>query len=208
MPKRYCAKERADRERRLGALAVAVLTALGERDALVRDAERRAVQALLTMTDEEGLSLREAVDWWQRRHNAGDGPATPPGARDAQRRQSTSAPPVNGAPHWPANDDDRVGLARGGCARQSAVLGHGRDNELCQRVGPGPGGVVGARSAAWLHSCVSSDSAGSPASDCVLGAVKVQHPVGAPPMAGPAWRVGAARGAGMVRARSGELGWR
>jgi len=40
-----------------------VLTALGERDALVRDAERRAGQALRTMIDEEGLSLREAVDW-------------------------------------------------------------------------------------------------------------------------------------------------
>ena len=56
-------KERADRERRLEALAVAVLTALGERDALVRDAERRAGQALRTMTDDEGLSVREAVDW-------------------------------------------------------------------------------------------------------------------------------------------------
>jgi hypothetical protein len=56
------AQERADRERRLQALAVAVLTALGERDALVRDAERRAGRALLTMTHEEGLSLREAVD--------------------------------------------------------------------------------------------------------------------------------------------------
>ena len=56
-------KERADRERRLEALAVAVLTALGERDALVRDAERRAGQALRIMTDDEGLSLREAVDW-------------------------------------------------------------------------------------------------------------------------------------------------
>ena len=56
-------KERADRERRLEALAVAVLTALGERDALVRDAERRAGQALRTMTDNEGLSVREAVDW-------------------------------------------------------------------------------------------------------------------------------------------------
>jgi hypothetical protein len=44
-------------------LAVAVLTALGERDALVRDAERRAGQALRTVTDDEGLSLREAVDW-------------------------------------------------------------------------------------------------------------------------------------------------
>src|SRR5215218_7525912 len=56
-------KERVDRERRLEALAVAVLTALGERDALVRDAERRAAQAVRTMTDDEGLSLREAVDW-------------------------------------------------------------------------------------------------------------------------------------------------
>jgi hypothetical protein len=56
-------KERADRERRLEALAVAVLTALGERDALVRDAELRAGQALRTMTDYEGLSVREAVDW-------------------------------------------------------------------------------------------------------------------------------------------------
>jgi hypothetical protein len=56
-------KERADRERRLEGLAVTVLTALGERDALVRDAERRAGQALLTMTNEEGLSVREAVEW-------------------------------------------------------------------------------------------------------------------------------------------------
>jgi hypothetical protein len=56
-------KQRADRERRLEALAVAVLTALGERDALIRDPERRAGQALRTMTDDEGLSLRAAVDW-------------------------------------------------------------------------------------------------------------------------------------------------
>src|SRR5829696_82800 len=55
-------KERADRERRLERLAVAVLTALGERDALVRDAERRARQALPTMTDDEGLSVLKAVD--------------------------------------------------------------------------------------------------------------------------------------------------
>jgi hypothetical protein len=56
-------KERTDREHRLEALAVAVLTALGERDALVRDAELRAGQALRTMTGDEGLSVREAVDW-------------------------------------------------------------------------------------------------------------------------------------------------
>ena len=35
-------KERADRERRLEALAVEVLTALGERDQAIRDAEQRA----------------------------------------------------------------------------------------------------------------------------------------------------------------------
>src|SRR5215207_9819200 len=56
-------KERADRERRREALAVAVLTALGERDVLVRDTELRAAQALRTMTEDEGLSVREAVDW-------------------------------------------------------------------------------------------------------------------------------------------------
>src|SRR5215212_6755693 len=55
-------KERADRERRLEALAVAVLTALGERDGAVRDAERRAGQALQRMTEDEGLSVREAVE--------------------------------------------------------------------------------------------------------------------------------------------------
>jgi hypothetical protein len=56
-------KERADRERRLEGLAVAVLTALGERNRTVQDAERRAGDALRTMTDDEGLSVREAVEW-------------------------------------------------------------------------------------------------------------------------------------------------
>jgi len=37
-------KERADRQRRLQGLAIAVLTALAERDAMVRDAERRCGQ--------------------------------------------------------------------------------------------------------------------------------------------------------------------
>jgi hypothetical protein len=54
MPRR---KELADRERRIEAPAVAVLTALGERDALVRDAERRAGQ-LRTMTEHQGLLER------------------------------------------------------------------------------------------------------------------------------------------------------
>ena len=56
-------KERADRERRLEALAVAVMTALGERDGAVKDAERRAGEALRAMSEDEGLSVREAVGW-------------------------------------------------------------------------------------------------------------------------------------------------
>ena len=46
-------KERADRDRRLEALAVEVLTALGERDALSGTLSG-AGQALRTMTDDAG----------------------------------------------------------------------------------------------------------------------------------------------------------
>ena len=56
-------KQRADRDRRLERLAVTVLTALGERDAAICDAEWRAGEALRVMTDSEGISVREAVDW-------------------------------------------------------------------------------------------------------------------------------------------------
>ncbi|HET9565582.1 MAG TPA: hypothetical protein VFP27_14015 [Mycobacterium sp.] len=55
-------KESAERERRLEGLAVEVMTALGERDGAVSDAERRACAALQTMTDEEGL-VRETAEW-------------------------------------------------------------------------------------------------------------------------------------------------
>jgi hypothetical protein len=54
---------RAQRERRLDALAVELHVALGERDAAVAAIERRAGQALRAMTGDEGLTLREAVDW-------------------------------------------------------------------------------------------------------------------------------------------------
>jgi hypothetical protein len=40
-----------------------VLTALGERDGAVRGAELRARDALLAMTHDEGLSVREAFEW-------------------------------------------------------------------------------------------------------------------------------------------------
>lgn len=57
-------RERRERERRLEDLTVQVLTAIGERDAAVAEAERRAGEALLEMTEREGLMLREAVEWF------------------------------------------------------------------------------------------------------------------------------------------------
>jgi hypothetical protein len=56
-------RARADRDRRLQAMAVRVLVAVRERDAAVTAAERRAGHALREMTDQEGLTLREAVAW-------------------------------------------------------------------------------------------------------------------------------------------------
>ncbi len=55
--------ERAEQERRRSGLAVAVVTALAERDALVQACEKRAGEALVKMTSAGGLTLREAVRW-------------------------------------------------------------------------------------------------------------------------------------------------
>lgn len=55
--------ERAERDKRLQALAVRVLVAVRERDAAVAQAERHAGESLLMMTDTEGLSVREVVAW-------------------------------------------------------------------------------------------------------------------------------------------------
>ena len=56
-------RERAEREKRLEGLAVRVLVAVGERDAAVARADRRAGQALREMIEDEGLSVHEAVEW-------------------------------------------------------------------------------------------------------------------------------------------------
>jgi hypothetical protein len=56
-------RERAEREKRLEQLAVRVLVAIRERDVAVADADLRAGNALRDMTEEEGLSVREAVEW-------------------------------------------------------------------------------------------------------------------------------------------------
>jgi len=56
-------RERPEREKRLEGLAVRVLVALREGDAAVADADRRVGKALREMTEDEGLSAREAVEW-------------------------------------------------------------------------------------------------------------------------------------------------
>ena len=81
-------KQRADRERRLDGLAATVLTALGERDGAVRDAERGAGQALQTMTEDEGLSVREAVEW------CGSGCLT---VREVSRLRQLAQDPLGGS---------------------------------------------------------------------------------------------------------------
>ena len=52
-----------ERAKRLEDLAVEVMTAIGERDEAVAEAEKRAGAALHEMTTTEGVTLREAVEW-------------------------------------------------------------------------------------------------------------------------------------------------
>ncbi len=54
---------REEREKRLGELGVQVVVALAERDAAVAEQERVAGVALRSMTEQEGLALRDAVKW-------------------------------------------------------------------------------------------------------------------------------------------------
>lgn len=56
-------RERAEREKRLEGLAVRILVAVRERDAAVADADGRMGEALREMTEDEGLSARDAVEW-------------------------------------------------------------------------------------------------------------------------------------------------
>ena len=56
--------ERLERERRIEGLAEQGLTALAERDAAVERAERQVGEAVLKLTQEEGLTIPEAVEWF------------------------------------------------------------------------------------------------------------------------------------------------
>ena len=56
-------RERAERDKRIEALAVEVLTALEERKAAIAECDRRAGRALQKLTEDEGLSVKQAVEW-------------------------------------------------------------------------------------------------------------------------------------------------
>lgn len=55
--------EREARDKRLAAIAVEVLVALGERDAAVTKFEQRAGAGLRRLTDDERLTVAEAARW-------------------------------------------------------------------------------------------------------------------------------------------------
>ena len=90
-------RERAGKDKRLQALAVRVLVAVGERDAAVTDAERRAGQALRQMTQDEGLTVREAV------HRCGDQISVREATR--LRRLPTDDQVREAGPHDPSATD-------------------------------------------------------------------------------------------------------
>lgn len=80
-------RERAERDKRVEALAVDVLTALEERKAAIAECERRAGRALRHLTEREGLSLRDAVEW------CGSGLT----AREVKHLMSLASPPQEGS---------------------------------------------------------------------------------------------------------------
>jgi len=117
---------RAEQERRRSALAVTVVTALAERDALVQACEARAGEALRTLTDQEGLSMREAVAWC-----GGDEQLT---VREATRLRRVEA-----APGEPASEpaSATTGEAVGGESARPA--GSGEDVVSSAAAGEGRG---------------------------------------------------------------------
>jgi hypothetical protein len=56
-------KAHEERERRVVDLAEQVMVAIAERDTAVTETEKRAGEALRGLTQREGLSLGEAVEW-------------------------------------------------------------------------------------------------------------------------------------------------
>ncbi|NHA01252.1 hypothetical protein G5V59_19155 [Nocardioides sp. W3-2-3] len=95
-------REREERERRVVDLAEQVMVAIGQRDAAVAETEKRAGDALRELTEVEGLSLGEVVEWCGetitvreatrlRRLAAPDGSAETEGGAAAEREPDVEA---------------------------------------------------------------------------------------------------------------------
>lgn len=94
-------RRRAERERRLEQAAVRVLVALQELEDAVAQCERRAGEALGEMTRVEGLTIREAVDWFGGQLTVGEATrlrrAAVTGAGHSEKsRAEQDATPVDG----------------------------------------------------------------------------------------------------------------
>lgn len=111
--------QRAAREKRLGDLAVQVLTAVGERDAAVANAERRAGAALAEMTAVEGLAMREAVDWCGEQINVREATRLRRLVKETESESDESSGSAEGAGSGAATPDgesERGGLVDAGTA--------------------------------------------------------------------------------------------
>ncbi len=110
--------ERAAREKRLGDLAVQVLTAVGERDAAVASAERRAGAALAAMTEVEGLMMREAVDWCGEQINVREATRLRRLVEETESESGESSGSGSGAATatTPGGESERGGLVDAGTA--------------------------------------------------------------------------------------------
>lgn len=102
--------ERAARERRIEDLAAAVLTALGEREA----AEHRVGEALVELTDVEGLSLRDAVEYCDAQISAREATRLRQAARSDKER-------VNERAGEQAGDQENGDVQKGGSSAAFAT---------------------------------------------------------------------------------------
>lgn len=91
-------REREERERRVVDLAERVMVAIGERDAAVAETERRVGEALRELTEREGLSLGEAVDWCGETITVRE--ATPLRGSPVSRQQAMTASRAATARSW------------------------------------------------------------------------------------------------------------
>jgi hypothetical protein len=97
--------ERVSKERRITDLAILVLTATGQRDAAVDEAELRAGQALLAMTRTEGLTLREAVGWLAGRVSIAEA-ARLRRLASAATQPASASPPISAGTRHHRGDSD------------------------------------------------------------------------------------------------------